>query len=99
MKESAPQHHKPPLRSAVHPAEIMTDRDKVTALMNKQVTHGDTATGPMSKPGAMKTMAMDLLTRSGITTDMGRARRNTADMGDMADIDMDGVVDRHIIRG
>lgn len=98
MKESAQPHPKPLSRSALHMAAIMTDRDKITALANKPVIRGDTATGPMSKPGAMKTMAMDLLTRLEVTTNMGRARRNTADMGDMADIDMDGVVGRHIIR-
>ncbi|OTA36271.1 hypothetical protein BTJ68_04522 [Hortaea werneckii EXF-2000] len=93
-------HHKPPSRSALHMAAIMTDRDKITALANKPVNPGNTATGPMSKPEAMKSTAMDLLSRSGITTDMGRGRgrRNTAGMGDMEDIDMDGVVGRHIIR-
>ena len=84
MKASARLHHKPPLRSALHMAEITTDKDKITGLVKKPATTEDMVTTLMNK----------LVT----TRDMVKALRNTADMVDTEDIDMDGGVDRHIIR-
>lgn len=97
MKESAQLHHKPPSQLAVHTAELKTDRDKVTALMDKPVTRTDMGRALTNKPATMEDTAMS---RPTTTRDMVKARGNTAGMGDMGDIDMDGVVmDRHIIRG
>ena len=100
MKEFAQLHHKLPLQLAVHTAEITTDRDKVTALMNRPATRTDMGRALMNKPATMEDTAMERTSRPTITRDMVKARGNTADMGDMGDIDMDGVVmGRHIIRG
>lgn len=97
MKEFAPLHHKLPLQLAVHTAELKTDRDKVTALMNRPATRTDMGRALMNKPATMEDTAMS---RPMTTRDMVKARGNTAGMGDMGDTDMDGVVmDRHIIRG
>ena len=113
MKESVRLHHKPPLQSAAPMVEIMTDRDKVTALMDKPVARGDMGRAltskPVtrtdmdraltSKPETMEDMAMDRTSRPMTTRDMVKALGNTAGMADTGDIDMDGVVtDRHIIR-
>lgn len=69
MKESAHLRHKPPLRSAALMVEIRTDRDKVTARVNRPVTRMD-----MGRP--LTNMGRALMNKEVTRTDMGRALTN-----------------------